>query len=326
MADDVKQHGPTLDLLAPTADEPFESYYPLRLLSAVHWLVLQGKARELDAHYPSVGGDGDADAAWPHIRQILAEHPIEIDVMLDGFLQTNEPSRSGALIVGFLEVAARTGLPLSVLEIGSSAGLNLQFDRFSYQARGQQAGDPTSAVRFVDYWLDGTPRFDAPLTVVERRGCDLRPVDLTDPDERTRLLAYVWPDMVERFATIRAGIEIAAAHPVTIDRAPIPEWVEAQLADAPTPGRATVVFHSIVWVYLDDEDRARVTATIERAGAKASKDAPIAWLRYEDTDSDSGGPALRLRMWPDGTDHLLGAGSFHHDPFTLARDRDTTAS
>jgi hypothetical protein len=30
-------------------------------------------------------------------------------------------------------------------------------------------------------------------------------------------------------------------------------------------------------------------------------------------------------MWPDGTDHLLGAGSFHHDPFTLARDRDTTA-
>ena len=37
----------------------------LRVIGAVHKLVLSGAAPALAAHFPSVGGDGDAAAAWP---------------------------------------------------------------------------------------------------------------------------------------------------------------------------------------------------------------------------------------------------------------------
>lgn len=317
LADDVVVGGPARDLLAPLGARVVDGYYPLRLLAAAHWLALQGKAPDIAAHFASTGGDGDADAAWPPIRQMLADHPPELDRMIAGQIQTNEASRAGALIVGFLEVAARTGLPLRTLEVGASAGLNLQFDRFRYETGGRGFGPPDAKVRFVDYWRGGTPAFDAPLRVAERRGCDLHPIDVTDPAERTRLLSFVWPDQRHRFATIRDAIEIAAVDPAPVDRAPIPHWLEAQLAGPPPTGVATVVFHSIAWVYLDEDDRRRAAAAIERAGAQATPDAPVAWLRYEDVEVDARQPELRLRLWPDGTDHLLGTGAYHHGPFTF---------
>lgn len=317
MADDVVAGGPSYDLLAPVGTQVVDGYYPLRLLAAAHWRALQGKAPELAAHFASTGGDDDADAAWPHVRRMLADHPPELDRMIAGHIQTNEASRAGALIVGFLDVAERTGLSLRALEVGASAGLNLQFDRFHYAAGGQHLGPSDSKVRFVDYWRDGTPAFEARLEVVERRGCDLAPIDVTDPSERTRLLSFVWPDQHHRFATIRDAIEIAAADPAPVDRAPIPDWLEQQLAGPPPAGVATVVFHSIAWVYLDDDERRRATAALERAGEQATPDAPVAWLRYEDVETDARQPELRLRLWPDGTDRLLGTGNYHYGPFTF---------
>src|SRR5665809_74484 len=66
MREDVAEGGPTWELLEPYADEPAEEFYPFRALAGVHHRVLAGDAPELERHYASTGGDGDADAAWPH--------------------------------------------------------------------------------------------------------------------------------------------------------------------------------------------------------------------------------------------------------------------
>lgn len=317
LAGDAATGGPTLELLGPTMDRPAEDYHVFRLLDGVHWLVLEGKAPELARHYPSVGGDGDPDAAWPYLRDLLIEAPPEIESIMSHPIQTNEPARAAAFIVGLLELAHRFGHPVDLLELGSSAGLNLHLDRFRYETGGRGWGPVDSPVRLVDHWIGGAPRFDAPLRVGERQGCDRLPVDLRDPSERTRLLAYVWPDEVSRFALNREAVEVASRDPVVVEEAELDDWIVPRLARGPRPGRTTVVLHSLVWLYLDVAVRQRVTSALESAGAAATPVSPLAWLRYEQEEGDESRCDLRLRTWPGGEDRLLATGSHHDTPLTL---------
>jgi hypothetical protein len=224
-------------------------------------------------------------------------------------VQTNEVGRAAPLASGMAVVATATGLPLRLLEIGSSAGLNLRLDRFYFEADGAHWGDAQSAVRFVDEWDGGAPPFVPATTIVSRRGCDLAPIDITQPGADVTLLSFVWPGQVERFGRLESALAIARAMPVDIDTEPVDTWLPAQLA-APVTGVATVVFHSIVWQYFPDSVRRAVVDTLAEAGARASGDAPLAWVRLEPAD----GMAyceLRCTTWPGADERLLATAGFH---------------
>src|SRR3954468_23650604 len=62
--DALEAGGPVWRGVEPYADEPLNFAHHLRLMGATPRLALAGHAPELAAHYPSTGGDGDADAAW----------------------------------------------------------------------------------------------------------------------------------------------------------------------------------------------------------------------------------------------------------------------
>ncbi len=312
MADDVVTGGPIGRFLAEQLDSTYEDAVPLRFLGGVHRLVLAGSAPELAARFPSVGGDGDAGAAWPAVLAVLDEHEAAIRDALTRPPQTNEVGRSAALVGGFLLVARDARLPLRVLEVGSSAGLNLRFDRYWYESDGAGYGDAASPVRFAGLWEEGRPPFDAELTIAERRGCDRDPIDAGAEDGRLTLLSYVWPGQTHRFEMLRAALDVARAVPVTIDRADIPDWLGRQLGE-PAPGRATVVFHSIVWQYLTDEERATAEAALAAAGRAATGDAPLAWLRLEPS-ADLTHAELRLTTWPGGAEQLLARCHYHLGP------------
>jgi hypothetical protein len=312
MADDVLAGGPVGRFLADQLETSYEEAVPLRFLGGVHRLVLAGRAPELAARFPSVGGDGDAVAAWPALLSVLDSHPDAVRDALTRPPQTNEVGRSAALVGGFLVVARDTGLPLRVLEVGSSAGLNLRFDRYWYESDGTGYGDAASPVRFAGLWADGQPPFGAPITIADRRGCDRDPIDAGTEDGRLTLLSYVWPGQTERFTMLRAALDVARDVPVAIDRAGIPDWLARQL-DEPAPGRATVVFHSIVWQYLTDTERATAEATLATTGERATRDTPLAWLRLEPS-ADLTHTELRVTTWPSGEERLLARCHYHLGP------------
>jgi hypothetical protein len=317
-AADIEGGGPVSDVLAdPRSDAPdrdgaLPGAQALRLMGAVHRLVLAGRAPELAPFYPSVGGVvGDGvheafDAVLEHRRADVIEligHPV----------QTNEPGRSAALLGGFLEIAHRSGLPLRTLEVGASAGLNLRWDRYFYSAaRGSTWGDPGSPVRFPNAFARGSPPLHVSAEVVERRGCDTDPLDPASPEDRLTLLSYVWPDQEDRFGSLRAALELAPATPVPIDRAAAVEWVENVLAQ-PRPGVATVVFHSVVLPYLGEEGVTRLRRAIEQAGARAGDDAPLAWLSMEAGEVQAD---VRLTTWPGAEERTVARATFHGPPVT----------
>lgn len=211
--EDVRRKGPVFHALEPYADEGYDRVYVLRMLGALHRMALAGESPELAAHFPSTGGDADAAATYAVIEGLLADPPPQVQHMFDKPPQTNEVGHSIALMTGLLVIADQLRMPLRLREIGASAGLNLRLDRYWYEQDGQGFGNPDSKVRFVDMWEGGTPPWDAPLEIADRRGCDRDPIDATDPEGALTLLSYVWPQPATRFELAKAAIEQAADLP-----------------------------------------------------------------------------------------------------------------
>jgi hypothetical protein len=308
---DVDAAGPTWTILGPHASRPFEDAVALRFLGAVHRLVLAGKAPSLIRHYPSVGGAGDPDPAWIAMRALLVTDAAVLAPFLERPPQTNEVGRAAALVGGFLTVARERAMPLRLLEIGASGGLQLRFDKYRYEADCLTFGDPASPVHFVGWW-DGTPPFDTTCTVATREGCDADPVDPSTDEGRLTLTSFVWPDQPDRLASLRGALDVAARVPVRVERAEAAAWLDAKLAQT-GPGVVTVIFHSIVWQYLPPRNQHRVRELIEDAGRRALPDAPLAWLRFEPS-SDRTCCEVRLQSWPGGLDRLLCTAGYHGRP------------
>jgi hypothetical protein len=313
-ADDLAAGGVVAAVLDGYPLEPILSAMALRFMGNVHRLVLEGRAPGLAAHYPSVGGDGDASRTWPAFHAVVAENvPLLRDWMSRG-VQTNEVGRSAALVCGFLEVARRTGMGLRCLEIGASAGLNLRWDRFRYEAPNGAWGDAASPVVLRGFWAGDGPTFDVDARVVERAGCDPHPLDPTTDEGRLTLVSYVWPDQAERLALLRAACEVARRAPVTLERASAPDWLASRLAK-PADGLATVVYHSIVFQYLDEPTRDRLRTVLDDAGARATTNAPFAWLRMEPAGKQAD---LHLVTWPGGEERLVATTGYHGRDVRLA--------
>jgi hypothetical protein len=299
-ADDLKSEGPVWELLAEFAAEPEWSALALRMMAAIHRLVLQDRLPLLTSHYPSVGGDGDAPAAWPLFRAALTERRAEIRRLIGRGCQTNEVGRSAALLGGFLEVAHRTRLPLRILEIGASAGLNLRWDRYRYESGETGWGDEHSPVRFV-HFFDVPPPLDRPAEVVERKGCDLAPIDPTSEDGALSLRSFIWADQLGRLSRLDGAIEIAKQVPVPVERVDAATFLERELG-AMRPDTATVVYHSVFIQYLTDEMRSRIATMIGGAVSRATPDAPVYHLSMEPDEA-----RFEIRL----NDELVGTSRAH---------------
>ena len=310
MRDDAVSDGPTRTALAGHERDRVDEWDSFRLLAGVHRMVLAGEANGLRAHYPSTGGDGDADAAWPAIRSLIEAASPELLEALAHPLQTNAPSRAKALVGAFCYVAQHTGQPLRLLELGASAGLNLRLDKFRYEQNGATFGPRDSPVRFVDFLTGGMPPLAHGFEVAERSGCDLHPIDATTEQGRLTLLACVFPDETERFGLLDQAIEVARATPAVVDRDDLGSWVATALAES-RPGVTTVVYHTIVWPYLPDDIRAAAESAINAAGARATADAPLALIAFEGAADDPGRTETRLTLWPSGDRRLLAFASQH---------------
>jgi hypothetical protein len=307
-AADLERGGPFAALVGDYPGHPVLDALPLRALGAAHRLVLAGRAPALAVFYPSVGGRFEADGAWQALLGVVETHRAEIRDALSTQVQTNEVQRSAVLLPGFLRVARATGLPLRLREVGSSAGLNLLWDRFGYELGPHRWGDPVAPLVLAADWSGPAPDLDAPVSVASRAGCDLAPIDARDPDQCLRLESFVWPDQLDRLERLRAALSVARETPPPIVRARAGEWVPAELAWLPR-GQATVLFHSVIWWYLPKDERDRMTLDVQAAGARASTDAPLAWLRMEGAITSEA--ELRLTLWPGGEDRLLARVHWH---------------
>jgi hypothetical protein len=307
-ADDYAAGGLVARVVAGWQGHPVLDNLPLRLLGAAHFLALSGEAKALAAFLPSTGGRYDAGPAWQALCEVLESHTERIRGHLGEQIQTNEVRRCCALLGGFLAVARAHPWPLRLLEIGASAGLNQCFEQYAYRLGAERYGRADAALTLDCEWRGAALDTGGTLRVASRAGCDVAPIDLAEPRARLRLESFFWPDQTERLARLRAACECALRAGVRIERMRAADWLARELA-APASQHTRAVFHSVMWMYVPEDERRRIHELLNDAGASATKDTPLAWLRMEGVSYDH--CEIRLRRWPGGDDQLLGRCHYH---------------
>lgn len=304
MAEDLKAGGPVHTLTHDWSGSPRKDALGLRILGALHYAVLTGRAPDLAASFPSSQGEGSIDTVWPIARDWLSANFVQVQEFIKSPPQTNETRRAIALLPGFLELAARFDMPMHLLELGASAGLNQNWDRFNYEtADWQRAG--TSQVTIKTDWTGPAPKYlTAEPRIASRAACDLSPLDVSDPSQALKLKSYTWADQQDRLSRLDAAMALARETQVKVDRADAIPWLKHKLANRPATG-LTVVYHSVFLIYPSREEIAEIMHLIATAGAQATDIAPLAWLCYESEalfDGDKASPLMytRLQTWPGG--------------------------
>jgi len=215
------------ELLALAEAVPDGRQAPHLLLAAVHYRLDRTGGEPLARYYPSLTDaprDPDADC-YPAFREFCLDDADALERLLSTRrTQTNSVRRSAVLYPALARVAARVDGPLALVELGPSAGLNLCFDRYRYDYGGRVLGAAGSPVTVESEVRSGEPPLpEQPPAIHSRVGIDLRPLDVTDPDDADWLRALVWPAHTERRELLGAALRVASESP--------PPLVEGDLLD-----------------------------------------------------------------------------------------------
>ena len=297
-----------LDLMLST---PSDQRKPSLLFACVNLLLASNPGSELAAYYPIHGGsrtvdDGLAPAFFAFCgayRDALAR------LLRERSTQTNEIRRCIALRLGLSHVQHRWPGPLALVEVGASAGLNLIFDRYSYAPGGRHAmmAAGTPIIRCDVRGAAGVDVLGDIPRITRRLGIDQQPIDLSDPEARAWLEAFIWPERVEDLATLRGAMELWRSQ--SVDAVVVAGEATADTARliAELPGEEPVaVFTASLLSYLGLAARAEFVAQLDESARRR----PVAWVFAEApgllATSGIDAPALRGPLARRNIDYLIG--------------------
>jgi hypothetical protein len=248
------------------------------LAGSLHAAALTGRDANLQAEYPEGRPDWSMARVWPIARDFLEREEAYVREFMKSPPQTNETGRATGLVAGFLWLAERSPQPFHMLELGASAGLNMNWDRFAFaHPPWGRAAEKGPAIPTV---VSGSPPAWRTITVASRAACDQNPLDPQDAEARLRLRSYVWAGQTERMERLNAAIELARAAGTRTEKADAAEWVRRKLGGQ-LPVGASVVYHSVFYQYPPREVRDAIRDGIEEAGSRTSSDRRLAWVRFE---------------------------------------------
>ena len=274
----------------------------LRIMAAVHLLAIERLSPSVAMFTPTLGGDAPSRSTNPDratsefhgaVVEAITANAEMVATAITDVPQTNEVGRSRLLRIALSMIRGDVRL----FEFGASAGLNLRADHFP--------GDST---------LESGPM----PRVIERRGCDLNPIDPMTTSGRARLTSYVWMDDLDRFEQLRRAFQLAAKVPASVVKQDAADFVSAIELPA---GSTTVLWHSSMWVYLSEGAGIRIGEQVMRLGAKATRHSPLWHVAWEPMADDRDRHELTLQVW-DGTPgsgavRTLATGTTHGRLVTL---------
>lgn len=297
---ELSRPGLLSEILNPWMRSRVGDMVPLRILGAAHRLVLERKAPVLALFFPTVGGvvpqDGRSrQMCFEAFVAVLDEHRDRLPELLIGPPQTNEIARAAALVGVLHMVSAQWDLPIRLHELGTSAGLHLRADHMRITGSGHDVGPVDSPVQLQDAWIDMDATLARP-NVIERVGVDRDPIDVTTPEGRLHLTSFVWPDQLDRYERLRGAWNLVDAVPVDLKSGDVIDHVRSlRLRE----GSALVVWHSSVWMYLSEAQRAEFDTLIAGLALTASANSPLIEVSREFRQSRVGSSfPVVIRSWP----------------------------
>lgn len=281
---------------------------PLRIAGGLHFLNLSGADDSLVSVYS--GEIADQHEVNVLVCAVVEAHDEALLPWFDGPPQTNEAGRSASIMAGLFWLAQSLPARFEMFELGASAGVNTMMDRYFYRLGETRVGPQASPMQITPEWRGASPP-TSEIEIIGIRGCDIAPIDLSDPDMALRLKSYVWPDAQERMQRVDAAIQLAGERAPELTQMDAGDFVREQLERPQEAGMTKVLFHSIMWQYMPAETQSAITQAMEKAGAKATAEKPLAWVSLE-TDPATFRHELRVRYWPGGEEDACLAHAHPH--------------
>ncbi len=245
---------------------------PNLLFASVHYLLSANATHPLCGFYPTCAPHpGDSSKAFPAFKDFMKTHRDEIVWLLKSRLvQTNEVRRSSYLFPALVFAASHFGpRSLALVEIGTSAGLNLIWDRYRYSYGGPVYGDLSSPVLITSSFRGPAPPIlSAPMPAISRRiGLDLNVVDASIQDQADWLRALVWPEHHERRELMDAALKQLSEMNLDLragDGFSLIEDIANELPAEPL----LCIYHTHVANQISRDSRSRFLGLIDRIGSK----------------------------------------------------------
>ncbi len=301
------------ELLALPAHRQQGQPAPNMLFGAVQYLLLQGVEHPLAAHYPVLSGpERLPDPAFALFRAFCLEHRERVaELIATRRTQTQVVRRCTCLLPAFGLVYREAAAPLALIDVGASAGLNLNFDRYAYRylRAGREVlrwGRETARVELeADLRGLGTmPEPPGDIPVASRDGIDVNPIDLADRDELLWLRALIWPEHVERHGQLVDAAAELKDSPIRLHRGDATRDLWRLLERVPAEW-ALVVYSTIALYQIPRGGRRRIAEAL----AKCSRGRPVRQVALEGVHP----PSLTLTRYRDGSSdtELLARASPH---------------
>jgi hypothetical protein len=194
---------------------------PNLLFGAVHYLLLKGKEHKLKEYYPSIVVEAKPfNESFDYFKDFCLIHKNKIISILETKLvQTNEVRRCAYLYPAFSFIFEETKKPLALIEIGTSAGLQLLWDKYSYSYNTDEVvGDKSSKLNITSEIIGGITPFLhlTPPPITTRIGIDLNTVDLNDYEEYLWQKSLIWPEHKERLKMFESAANYIKDYPVQL--------------------------------------------------------------------------------------------------------------
>lgn len=272
---------------------------PNLLFAGVHYLLMKGEDPELASFYESI-----TDRPRP---------PEEVDGLFKGFVmghedqlvelgrtrytQTNECRRCVALLPGIWKSGVGR---FHLVDIGTSAGLNLALDRYQYRWNGLSWGDGPVVLATRSRGSSPVPR---EVEVLSRVGLDLNPIDPSSPDDQTWLDALIWPGQEERRHRLRGALTLIAGLDIQFVAGDALETLSATVQSLP-PSDPVVIMNSFTLNQFSRYGMAR----LERVCSDLREGRSLIRLSLE-LEEFGESPVLRL---DDGSGWVTLGKAHHH--------------
>jgi len=245
---------------------------PNLFFGAVHYVLLRGTQHQLANFYPSMSESTiRQDDPYPFFRSFCLENKREIEDLISTHrVQTNEVQRCTCLMPAYSIAHRRSSKPLSIVDLGASAGLHLLWDHYSYDyGDGKRFGNPNSPVQLTCSLRGNiSPPFPDRLPPIAYRvGIDLNPIDVNNPEMMLWLKALVWPEHRKRTETLNSAIELAKQIPPTVIRGDILTVLPEVVSKIPVE-TTVCISHSHVVYQFPKELRERFFSVLNECGAR----------------------------------------------------------
>ncbi|MCA1053800.1 DUF2332 domain-containing protein [Rossellomorea aquimaris] len=243
---------------------------PNLLFGSVHFLLMEDSTHPLRDYYSSIVNEPlPIKDSFPPFKDFCLQNEKQlIQLLQTKLVQTNEVRRCAYLYPAFCYMYEQVKKPLALIEIGTSAGVQLAWDHYQYRYHQNDAtvGDSSSGV-IIDSMIKGgaaPPLHSVPPPVSTRIGFDLH---INNEEDFPWLLALIWPEHHERRNLFVSAANYIKSMALDLIEGDGVELLPIKAEEIPSE-HTICVFHTHVANQLPQAAKENLQKTIKELGRK----------------------------------------------------------